>query len=55
MHVFFSISVESKRKREDDLNQEPEPKKPCTETSTTDDFTLPPFSQDNPIGKMLQV
>ncbi|MCI4377375.1 hypothetical protein PGIGA_G00202720 [Pangasianodon gigas] len=45
-----AIKEESKRRREDELNQEPEPKKPCSQPSTTNDFSLPPFSPDNPIG-----
>ncbi|KAF4089221.1 hypothetical protein AMELA_G00063560 [Ameiurus melas] len=45
-----AIKEESKQRREDELNQEPDLKKPCSQPSTTNEFTLPPFSPDNPIG-----
>ncbi|KAG7330253.1 hypothetical protein KOW79_006475 [Hemibagrus wyckioides] len=45
-----AIKEESKRKREDELNEEPKPKKSCSQPLITDDFTLPPFTPDNPIG-----
>ncbi|KAL6490694.1 hypothetical protein MHYP_G00010390 [Metynnis hypsauchen] len=45
-----AIKEESKQRRDDELNQEPESKKPCSEPSVTEDFILPPFRPDNPIG-----
>ncbi|KAK3567991.1 hypothetical protein QTP86_028588 [Hemibagrus guttatus] len=45
-----AIKEESKRKREDELNEEPKPKKSCSQPLITNDFTLPPFTPDNPIG-----
>ncbi|XP_036451938.1 zinc finger protein 638 [Colossoma macropomum] len=45
-----AIKEESKQRRDDELNQEPESKRPCSEPSITEDFILPPFSPDNPIG-----
>ncbi|XP_066536720.1 zinc finger protein 638 isoform X2 [Hoplias malabaricus] len=45
-----AIKEESKRKREDELQQEPESKKLCSEQSITEDFILPPFNSNNPIG-----
>ncbi|XP_053485173.1 uncharacterized protein si:ch211-212k18.13 isoform X1 [Ictalurus furcatus] len=45
-----AIKEEFKQTYKDELNQEPDPKKPCSQPSTTNDFTLPPFSPDNPIG-----
>ncbi|KAL7875940.1 hypothetical protein AOLI_G00109030 [Acnodon oligacanthus] len=45
-----AIKEESKQRRDDELNQEPESKRPCSEPSVTEDFILPPFCPDNPIG-----
>ncbi|XP_017565335.1 zinc finger protein 638 isoform X1 [Pygocentrus nattereri] len=45
-----AIKGESKQRRDDELNQEPESKRPCSEPLVTEDFILPPFRPDNPIG-----
>lgn len=43
----FSFAEESKQRREIEPTQEPEAKK----APVIEDFTLPPFNPDNPIGK----
>ncbi|KAI5104237.1 zinc finger protein 638 isoform X3, partial [Silurus meridionalis] len=45
-----AIKEESKQRHEDTENQETVSKKPCLQPSAVNDFTLPPFSPDNPIG-----
>ncbi|KAF5905425.1 zinc finger protein, partial [Clarias magur] len=45
-----AIKEESKQRRDEELNQEPEAKKRFSQPSSTNDFTLPPFTPNNPIG-----
>ncbi|KAG9274340.1 zinc finger protein 638 isoform X2 [Astyanax mexicanus] len=45
-----TIKEESKQRRDDEPEKEPETKRPCTEPSATEEFTLPPFNPNNPIG-----
>lgn len=47
----FSFAEESKQRREMEPIQEPETKKARSQSPVIEDFTLPPFSPDNPIGK----
>ncbi len=47
----FSFAEESKQRRETELTQEPEAKKARSHSPGIEDFTLPPFNPDNPIGK----
>ncbi|KAI4879363.1 hypothetical protein NFI96_019448 [Prochilodus magdalenae] len=44
-----AIKEESKQ-RQDELKEEPKTKRSCSELSITEDFVLPPFSPNNPIG-----
>ncbi|XP_072543742.1 uncharacterized protein znf638 [Salminus brasiliensis] len=45
-----AIKEESKQRRDDEPQQEPESKRPCSEPSVTEGFVLPPFIPNNPIG-----
>uniref|UniRef100_A0A8C2EJS6 Si:ch211-212k18.4 n=1 Tax=Cyprinus carpio TaxID=7962 RepID=A0A8C2EJS6_CYPCA len=45
-----SIKEESKQRREMELTQEPEAKKARSHSPLIEDFTLPPFNPDNPVG-----
>ncbi|XP_016097563.1 zinc finger protein 638 [Sinocyclocheilus grahami] len=45
-----TIKEESKQRRETEPTQEPEAKKAHSHSPLIEDFTLPPFSPDNPIG-----
>lgn len=45
-----SIKEESKQRRETEPTQEPEAKKARSHSPGIEDFTLPPFNPDNPIG-----
>ncbi len=47
----FSFAEESKQRRETEPTQEPEAKKARSHSPVIEDFTLPPFNPDNPIGK----
>ncbi|XP_076828497.1 uncharacterized protein znf638 isoform X2 [Brachyhypopomus gauderio] len=45
-----AIKEESKQRLESEEMQEPESKRPRSESSINNDFSLPPFSPQNPIG-----
>uniref|UniRef100_A0A671LHW2 Matrin-type domain-containing protein n=1 Tax=Sinocyclocheilus anshuiensis TaxID=1608454 RepID=A0A671LHW2_9TELE len=45
-----TIKEESKQRRETEPTQEPEAKKAHSHSPVFEDFTLPPFNPDNPIG-----
>ncbi|XP_062849643.1 zinc finger protein 638 [Trichomycterus rosablanca] len=45
-----SIKEESKLRRHSELNQEPQSKRTCSKPVINEDFSLPPFTPDNPIG-----
>ncbi|XP_051982168.1 zinc finger protein 638-like isoform X1 [Xyrauchen texanus] len=45
-----TIKEESKQRRETEMREEPEAKKVCSQFPVIEDFTLPPYSPDNPIG-----
>lgn len=49
--LLLMFAEESKTRRETEPSQEPEAKKIRSQSPVIEDFTLPPFIPNNPIGK----